>query len=145
MIDRVYLVGARATSENGDEPVGEPAAEFSQYFPGVCLLVVGRTHVSNMTDEVLVCADCGTEFPFSASEKQFYAERGFSTPKRCKPCRAAVKARLGTGGGGGNGAPRGERTMYATTCNQCGVDTEVPFKPTGSRPVLCSDCFRASR
>lgn len=102
--------------------------------------------MSNATDEMLLCADCGTEFPFSASEKQFYAERGFSTPKRCKPCRAAVKARLGQGGGGGGG-PRGggERTMYATTCHQCGVSTEVPFKPTGARPVLCSDCFRSSR
>jgi CxxC-x17-CxxC domain-containing protein len=96
------------------------------------------------TDQNLVCADCGTEFPFSASEQAFYAERGFSTPKRCKPCRAAAKARQGGGGGSsmGGGAPRGERTMYPATCAQCGVATEVPFKPTGTRPVLCRDCFR---
>lgn len=99
-----------------------------------------------MTDDLLVCAECGTEFPFSASEKQFYAERGFSTPKRCKPCRAAVKARLNGGAGGGlGGGSRGERQMHPAVCNQCGVQTEVPFKPSGSRPVLCSDCFRASR
>ena len=99
-----------------------------------------------MTDENLICADCGTSFPFSASEKAFYAERGFSTPKRCKACRAAAKARQGGGGGApAGGRDRGERTMYPATCAQCGTATEVPFKPNGSRPVLCSDCFRSSR
>src|SRR5687767_2101386 len=107
--------------------------------------------MSNLTDETLVCADCGTSFPFSASEKAFYAERGFSTPKRCKPCRAAAKAAkgggMGGGGsfGGGGGGGRSDRQMYPATCNQCGVDTQVPFKPSGARPVLCSDCFRSSR
>jgi len=96
---------------------------------------------------MLVCAECGTQFPFSASEKAFYAERGFSPPKRCKSCRAAAKARQGggSGGGAGGGAPRGERVMHPATCDQCGASTQVPFKPSGSRPVLCSDCFRASR
>jgi CxxC-x17-CxxC domain-containing protein len=103
--------------------------------------------MSFATDEMLTCADCGTSFPFSASEKAFYAERGFSTPKRCKPCRAAAKARQGGGGGGGGGMSRdrGERQMYPVTCSQCGTATEVPFKPSGTRPVLCNDCFRSSR
>jgi CxxC-x17-CxxC domain-containing protein len=94
------------------------------------------------TDQNLTCVDCGAEFAFSASEQAFYAERGFSAPKRCKPCRAAAKARAGGGGAPGGGAPRGERTMYQTTCAQCGADTEVPFRPTGTRPVLCRTCFR---
>lgn len=98
--------------------------------------------MSYETDEMIVCVDCGTSFPFSASEKQFYAERGFTTPKRCKSCRAAAKARQG---GGGGGRDRGDRQMFQTTCHQCGAETEVPFRPTGSRPVLCSSCFRASR
>lgn len=38
---------------------------------------------------------------------------------------------------------RGEdRQMFKTTCSKCGKECEVPFKPTGSRPVYCSDCFR---
>lgn len=94
------------------------------------------------TDQTLTCVDCGAEFAFSASEQAFYAERGFSLPKRCKPCRAAAKARQGGGAPAGGGAPRGERTMYPATCAQCGTETEVPFRPTGSRPVLCRDCFR---
>jgi CxxC-x17-CxxC domain-containing protein len=31
--------------------------------------------------------------------------------------------------------------MYAATCANCGRTTEVPFRPTGERPVFCRDCF----
>ena len=31
--------------------------------------------------------------------------------------------------------------MFRTTCSDCGDSCEVPFKPTGSKPVLCSSCF----
>ncbi|MDR0468575.1 MAG: zinc-binding protein, partial [Peptococcaceae bacterium] len=24
----------------------------------------------------------------------------------------------------------------------CGVETQVPFKPTGVRPVYCRDCYQ---
>ena len=55
-------------------------------------------------DRTLTCADCGQEFVFTASEQQFYQERGFSDPRRCRSCRAARKASMGSGdsmGGGG--------------------------------------------
>ena len=32
--------------------------------------------------------------------------------------------------------------MHKATCAQCGKICEVPFRPTGSKPVLCKDCFR---
>ena len=46
-------------------------------------------------------------------------------------------------GGGGRSfdRPSRDREMHQTTCNNCGKDCEVPFKPNGSRPVFCSDCF----
>ena len=31
--------------------------------------------------------------------------------------------------------------MHEVTCNKCGKQCEVPFRPTGDRPVYCSDCF----
>jgi CxxC-x17-CxxC domain-containing protein len=54
-------------------------------------------------DKTLTCADCGQEFTFTASEQDFYAERGFTEPRRCASCRAARKAQRNadTGGGGG--------------------------------------------
>ena len=54
--------------------------------------------------------------------------------------------RGGFGGGrGGFGGRRdrdsGPREMFDATCSTCGKSCQVPFKPTGSKPVLCSDCF----
>ncbi|MFA6314859.1 MAG: CxxC-x17-CxxC domain-containing protein [Candidatus Paceibacterota bacterium] len=31
--------------------------------------------------------------------------------------------------------------MFTTTCAECGKSCEVPFKPNGSRPVYCKECF----
>lgn len=36
----------------------------------------------------------------------------------------------------------GDRPMFQTICSKCGKECEVPFKPTGDRPVFCRDCFR---
>ena len=33
------------------------------------------------------------------------------------------------------------RQMYAVVCFECGKDTEIPFKPSGDRPVYCQECF----
>jgi len=35
-----------------------------------------------------------------------------------------------------------KREMYKVTCAECGKETEVPFKPDGSRPVYCKECFQ---
>lgn len=34
------------------------------------------------------------------------------------------------------------RPMFDVTCSECGAATQVPFEPTGSRPVYCYDCFQ---
>jgi len=41
--------------------------------------------------------------------------------------------------GGDRGA---DRQMFKAICSNCGKECEVPFKPTGSKPVYCRDCFR---
>jgi len=102
------------------------------------------------TDKVLTCADCSEQFVFTASEQDFYAQRGFSDPKRCAACRTARKASrpeggAGQGGGYGGGYDRGPREMFPATCSRCGKETEVPFRPTNGKPVYCSDCFRSVR
>ena len=33
--------------------------------------------------------------------------------------------------------------MFHATCAECGKDCEVPFRPNGSKPVFCSNCFEA--
>ncbi|MEK7623506.1 MAG: CxxC-x17-CxxC domain-containing protein [Patescibacteria group bacterium] len=49
------------------------------------------------------------------------------------------------GGGrkfGGRDRDDGSRQMYQATCAECGQACEVPFQPTGNRPVFCSNCFK---
>lgn len=38
-----------------------------------------------------------------------------------------------------------DRPMHQAICNKCNKECEVPFKPTGSRPVFCKDCFQKNR
>jgi CxxC-x17-CxxC domain-containing protein len=33
------------------------------------------------------------------------------------------------------------RPMYRATCADCKKECELPFKPTGDRPVYCKECF----
>jgi len=37
------------------------------------------------------------------------------------------------------------RQLYDVKCATCGKDTQVPFKPTGDRPVYCKDCYMKQR
>lgn len=36
---------------------------------------------------------------------------------------------------------RGPREMHKAVCSECGQECEVPFKPSGDRPVYCRECF----
>lgn len=117
-------------------------------------------------DKTLTCSDCNQQFTFTASEQDFYAERGFTEPRRCSSCRAARKAQRNDSGssyssgggyssggsyssgssfGSGYGSSRGPREMFAATCSSCGQETQVPFKPTSGKPVYCSACFAQRR
>ena len=99
-------------------------------------------------DKTLECADCGISFTFSASEQEFFADKGFTNePKRCPDCRSSRKQqRRGSQGGyGGYGGGYQERQMYPAVCASCGQDTQVPFEPKEDRPVYCSDCYTKVR
>ena len=56
-----------------------------------------------MADTTLTCSDCGMEFAFTEREQAFYAEKGFSEPRRCPSCRASRKAARGAESGGYGG------------------------------------------
>lgn len=38
-------------------------------------------------DKVIVCRNCGKEFTYTVGEQNFYEEKGFAAPVRCKECR----------------------------------------------------------
>jgi len=47
--------------------------------------------------------------------------------------------------GGFRGGDFREREMHDATCADCGVQTQVPFKPADGRPVYCRDCYRKKK
>jgi CxxC-x17-CxxC domain-containing protein len=110
-------------------------------------------------DTTLTCRDCGQAFTFTSGEQDFYAGRGFSEPSRCADCRAARKVQRDGGGssysgygssssyGGGysSGGERAPREMFSATCSSCGQEAQVPFQPSGDKPVYCSTCFEKRR
>ena len=86
-------------------------------------------------DRNLTCKDCGAEFVFTAGEQEFYAEKGLQNePQRCKECRDAKRQLFNQ-----------QRKMFTTVCAQCGAEAVVPFKPKNDKPVLCSECFAATK
>lgn len=65
----------------------------------------------------------------------------------CRDCHMQNRPAR-TEGGFGGGADRGPRQMVQGnwTCNECGKEiTELPFMPSGDRPVTCRDCHAKAR
>ena len=90
-------------------------------------------------DKILSCKECGRDFDFTASEQEFYAQKGFTNEP------------------GGVGMPgctpipneRQPQLVWAVraphVCSRMryrGKDTTLPFKPSGDRPVYCRDCYK---
>ncbi len=90
------------------------------------------------------CSDCGKEceVPFEPTEGK---------PVRCQDCFKKNRPQKRFGGGGrnfnrgGRNFDRSPREMHKATCSDCGKQCEVPFKPTGDKPVRCRDCFAKHR
>lgn len=100
-----------------------------------------------LAERQIACQSCGADFTFTVEEQEFYLDKGFQDPKKCKPCRDAAKQSRGGGygrGGGGGGYGRAPRQLYDAVCASCGTQTKVPFQPNGSKPVYCRECYQGS-
>ncbi len=96
-----------------------------------------------MFDVDLSCAKCNThisQLPFQPSGDR---------PVYCSDCNRAFRDSKSSHAGGGFGrGPRPERQMYQVnlTCADCGCAiTQLPFQPSGDKPVYCSNCLRSRR
>ena len=45
----------------------------------------------------------------------------------------------------GGSKDSGKPLMHQATCDNCGRECEVPFKPTSGKPVYCSSCFEKNQ
>ena len=83
-----------------------------------------------------VCDECGQtcEVPFRPTgDKPIYCSNCFKG-KRGDDSRRSDRPSFG-------GGDRQDRQMYSAKCSECGNMCEVPFRPTGEKPVYCNTCF----
>jgi CxxC-x17-CxxC domain-containing protein len=91
-------------------------------------------------------ADYGTKKKFG-KKPGFDKDRGGDRGGRGDGSDRGKRGGVGGGRGdrGGFGGQRGglrrEVELFKTTCSACGKTAEVPFRPDGSKPVLCRECF----
>jgi hypothetical protein len=52
---------------------------------------------------MLECQDCDQEFVFDERDQEFFKEKGFTQPKRCRPCRKKRKEQRERQDGGRRG------------------------------------------
>ena len=115
---------------------------------GLALPLEYGIHMS--ADVELTCIDCGKIFIFSVSDQDYFREKGYTSPVRCRPCRKIRKeARLAQAGEDGMAVettqPRTdveEKPSYPTYCTRCGHPTTVPFEPKPGRPIYCRECYK---
>lgn len=91
------------------------------------------------------CSDCGREceVPFKPTEGK---------PVRCPDCFKKNRSSHNRGGFNNRGRfgvrrfdNNRPKEMHKAVCADCGKECEVPFKPTGDKPVYCRDCYANHR
>lgn len=72
----------------------------------------------------------------------------FEIPAIMTPMGDYNRRNRSEGGNRNFGKPRfnnDRQEMFSAVCANCGKQCEVPFRPSGGKPVLCRDCFQNSR
>lgn len=95
---RSNSVEFRCSSCGGSFSVPENKAQSVRRHPEplcrTCLgQLIAQREEESRTGTLLYCSDCHQQFLFSVAEQRFFAEKGFTQPKRCRNCRAARRGR----------------------------------------------------
>lgn len=85
-----------------------------------------------------VCSDCGKrcEVPFRPTgDKPVYCSQCFTSHGGASSSDRSDRR-------GGRERPRfQDKRMFDAVCATCGKRFELPFRPTGEKPVYCNECF----
>ena len=84
-----------------------------------------------------ICADCGKkcEVPFKPTgDKPVYCSECFSNHRESPVSNRSERR--------DHERPRfQDKRMFDAVCDKCGKRFELPFRPTGDKPVYCNECF----
>ena len=85
-----------------------------------------------MADITQTCTKCGKKFLIIDQEQEFLKKKHLPLPTLCPTDRQARRL-----------ADRGERTLYKTTCQECGANTIISYDPLkATSKILCKNCYR---
>jgi CxxC-x17-CxxC domain-containing protein len=106
-------------------------------------------------DKTLTCADCSEQFVFTERDQEFYAQRGFTEPRRCASCRAIKKAQRDGGSGGsygsgssdsyGGGSYSGGGYSSGSSRGGYGGGSSYDRGPREMFDAICSNCNKATQ
>jgi len=85
-----------------------------------------------------ICSDCGKrcEVPFKPTgDKPIYCSQCFTNHGGASRSDSRPERR------DRDRPRRSDRPMFDAICSTCGKRFELPFRPTGEKPVYCNECF----
>ncbi|OGG29171.1 hypothetical protein A2973_01640 [Candidatus Gottesmanbacteria bacterium RIFCSPLOWO2_01_FULL_49_10] len=86
-----------------------------------------------MADITQTCAQCGKKFLVIEVEQEFLKKKHLPLPALCPTDRQSRRL-----------SGRGERTLYKTTCQECGTPVITTYDPkTVTSKILCRTCYQA--
>jgi len=68
-------------------------------------------------------------------------DRRTSSFGRDRPSRGGFGRNRDFGGRSRDRGDRERKPMVDVVCDKCGKNCQVPFKPTGDKPIYCSECY----
>ena len=89
----------------------------------------------NLNMHKAICSECGSkcELPFKPTGDK---------PVFCSNCFGSRAHSSRPGGRDSVQSHFQEKRMHSAICADCGAQCEVPFRPTGGKPIYCKNCFR---
>ena len=85
-----------------------------------------------MADITKMCTKCGKKFLIISQEQEFLKKKNLPLPTLCPSDRQARRL-----------DDRGERTLYKTTCQECGANMIASYDPAKEKSkIFCKNCYR---
>jgi CxxC-x17-CxxC domain-containing protein len=88
------------------------------------------------------------DFVYHGDNMSAYAKKGYGRDSKPKFSRRDSDDKFdrrprrdSEGDFGGSRFKRSPVELFDAVCGKCGKTCQVPFKPTGEKPVYCRDCF----
>ncbi len=108
--------------------------------PGLSEIVVLMSKIV----ERLEALEKKTDLVISQTSAGSFGRREHPKPVSQHPVPSQLFRKPGSSGRPNEVKPargRGEKVVHKAVCADCHKDCEIPFKPTGERPVYCKECF----